>query len=269
MVPAFTTALRMIYATIPREILKAAFRPKDYLVTIDQRIKDVIINGRVLPDCNINAGKIKRIPLSVCMVEHVLPDPGFQSILSPTPGSLYRVPAAAREGRDIVGVVDISYLYDYTGFNDSPFGFGSNGNTVRSMSAAVLNSHTGRNACLTPTPTLVGNNMVLINPTNSFISDWALVCRLAYDEEFTNIANASVTPLSKLITTATKAYIWVTLIIQIDQAALSGGQEIGRFKDVVESYATDAEKYDEELNKFKGSTLFDADAARYFIRLMV
>jgi hypothetical protein len=269
MIPAFTSALRMIYNTIPHEILTAAFRPNDYQVTIDQRIKDVIINGRVLPDCNINAGKIKRIPLSACMTEQVLPDPGFSSILSPTPGSLYRVPPSARENRDIVGVIDISYLYDYTGFNDSPFGFGGNGNTVRSMAAAVLNSHTGRNACLTPTPTLLANNMVLINPTNSFISDWALVCRLGYDEEFTNLNNGAVLPLAELITTAVKAYIYVTLIIQIDQAMLSGGQEIGRFKDIVEKYEDAGVQYKEDLKKVTGATLFDTVATRYFLRLMI
>jgi len=269
MISPFSSALRMIFNNIPKEILEAAFRPKDYQVTLDQRIKDVIINGRVLPDCNINAGKIKRIPLSSCMIEYVTPDPGFSSILSPTPGSLYRVPPNARENRDITGVIDISYLYDYGGFNDSPFGLGSNGNTVRSMAAAVLNSHTGRNSCLTPTPTLLANNMILINPTNSFISDWALVCRLGYDEEFTNLNNGAVVPLSKLILIATKVYIWVTLTIQIDQAMLSGGQELGKFKDVVDRYQEELEKYDDALLKLRGSTLFDSEATRYFLRLMV
>jgi hypothetical protein len=269
MISAFSSALRMIYNTIPREILEATFRPNDYQITLDKRIQEVIVNGRVLPDCNINAGKIKRIPLSACMMEYVLPDPDISSIISPTPGSLYRVPPAARENRDIVGVIDISYLFDYSGFNDSPFGLGSNGNTIRSMAAAALNSHTGRNSCLTPTPTLLANNMILINPTNSFISDWALVCRLGYDDEFTNIANASITPLSHLITTATKAYIWVTLTIQIDAAMLSGGQELGKFKDIVDRYENEYEKYNEDLLKFRGSTALDMEAVRYFIRAMI
>lgn len=269
MIPAFTSALRMIYANIPYEILEAAFRPKDFGTTIDRRIQDLIVNGRVLPDCNITAGKIKRIPLSACQVEHVMPDPGFESILSPTPGSLYRIPAELREHRDITGVIDISYLYDYTGFNDSPFGLGSNGNTMRSMAAAMLNSHTGRNACLTPTPTLLKDNMVMINPTNSFISDWSLVCRLGYDEEFTNIGNQSVMPLANLILTATKGYIWVKLVIQIDQAVLSGGQEIGRFKEIVDKYEGELEKYQDDLNRVRGSVLLDADSTRYMLRLML
>jgi len=269
MVSAFSSILRMIYRSIPQEILEATFRPSDYQTTLDRRIQDVIINGQVLPDLNINSGKIKRIPLSACMIEHVLPDPGFSSLLSPTPGSLYRIPAEARENRDIVGVIDISYLYDYGGMNDSPFGLGSNGNTVRSMANAAINSHTGRNACLTPTPTLQPDNMVLINPTNSFISDWCLVCRLGFDEEFTNINNGAILPLSKLATTATKAYIWTNLTIRIDQAMLSGGQELGRFKDVVDKYESEIERYEEDLHKTRAAALFDTDAVRYFLRLMV
>ena len=269
MVPAFTNSLRTLYNTIPRPILEAAFRPRDYGVSLDQRIKDVIVEGRVLPDCNINAGKIKRIPLSSCIIEKVLPDPDFNSISSPTPGTLYRIPPAARENRDITGVIDISYLYDYTGTSDTPFGFGANGNTVASLASAVLNSHTHRNACLTPTPTLLSGNMVLINPTNSFLTDWCLVCRLGYDSEFTNISNSSVLPLSRLITTATRAYIWVTLAIQIDQAELSSGQELGQFKPIVDGYKDDIEKYYDELKAFSGSCLFDPAVHRYLLRAML
>ena len=248
------------------EILEAAFRPRDYGVSLDMRIKEVIISGRVLSDININSGKIKRIPLTSCEPVHILPDPGFDTIISPTPGTLYRVPAAARENRDIVGIVDISYLYSYVGFSDSPFGFGSNGNTVSSLASAMINSHTHRNACLTPTPTLLNDNMILINPTNSFISDWCLVCRLGYDEEFLNIARSMILPLSKLIMTATKAYIWTALVIRIDAGELSGGQELGKFKEIVDSYKEDLDRYDEDLKKTNASGLFDPEATRWFIR---
>ena len=269
MIHAFDNALRMVYNTIPIEILEATFRPKDFQVSLDERIKEVIINGRVLPDCNVNAGQIKRIPLSLCQIERVIPDPIFNSITSPTPGTLYRVPPHLREHRDIVGVIDISYLYDFTGFNDTPFGFGTNGNSVKSLAAAVLNSHTHRNACLTPTPKLLTDNMILITPTNSFLTDWALVCRLGYDTEFTNLPNSAVLPLGKLITTATKAYIWVNLTIRIDQAALSGGQELGRFKEIVDKYEADLDRYEVDLKDLRGSLLFDQEALRYLLRAML
>lgn len=269
MINAFANALRVIYNNIPMEILEATFRPRDYQTSLDQRIKDVIISGRVLPDCNINAGKIKRIPLYACNVEPVLPDPGYNSVVNPSPGTLYRVPAAARENRDIVGVIDISYPYDYTGFNDAQQGFGANGNTFAALAAAALDSHTHRNACLTPTPTLLTNNMVLINPTNSFLSDWTLVCRLGYDEEFTSLNRSSVIPLGRLVLTATKAYIWTTLTIRIDQSVLSGGQELGQFKNIVDDYRSSLDQYNDDLVKMRGSTMYDPEVVKYLIRSML
>ncbi len=269
MINPFANALRLIYNTIPEEILEVAFRPRDYQVSLDQRIKDVIINGRVLPDCNVNVGKIKRIPLYNCTREPILPDPGYNSLANPAPGTLYRIPPEAREHRDVVGVIDIAYPYDFTGYSDTPFGFGTLGNSVRSLAGAMLDSNTHRNACLTPTPVLLENNLVLINPINSFMDQWTLVCRLGYDEEFTNLSNSSIAPLCRLILTAVQAYIWKTLIIRIDQALLSNGQELGQFKTIVESYQAAADRYDQDLIEFRGSAIFDIEAVRYVVRAML
>ncbi len=269
MINAFTAALRRIYATIPIEVLEAAFRPTDFQVSLDQRIKDCIISARVLPDCNINAGKIKRIPLSTCLVEYVRPDPGFSSLLSPTSGTLYRVPAAAREYRDIVGLIDLAFPYDYIGYSDAQQGFGINGNTLSSLASAVLDSHTHRSACLTPTPILMANNVVSINPNNSFLDDWVLIVRLGYDDEFTNLSNSSVYPLTDLIVTACKAYIWTRLIIRIDQGVLEGGQALGTFKAIVDSYQSAIDEYPDKLDKLNGSALFDPLLVPYLIRSML
>jgi len=266
MIRAFSNALRQVYASIPPEILEAAFRTKDYQTSMDRRIQDVIISGHILPDVDVNCGTIKRIPLYACMVENVLPDPGYNSITNPAPGSLYRIPAHMRENRDVVGVIDLSFPYDYTGYNDAQAGFGINGNSVAGLAAAALDSHTHRNACLTPTPKLLENNLVLINPTNSFLSDWVLVCRLGYDEDFTSLTRSAVIPLGKLLVTAVKMYIWTNLTIRIDQAVLSNGQELGQFKAVVDSYSSAAEQYAEDLIKFRGSTMYDPELMRYLVR---
>lgn len=269
MINAFDNCLRLVYASIPLEILEVAFRPRDYQVSLDARIKDVIISGRVLPDCNVNAGKIKRIPLYACMVEYTLPDPGYNSVTNPSASSLYRVPPQARENRDIVGIIDLSFPYDYTGYNGAQQGFCNNGNSLSGLAGAVLDSHTHQNACLTPNPILMPNNMVLINPTNAFLSDWTLVCRLGYDEEFTSLSRSSVLALGRLVLTATKAYIWTNLTIRIDQAVLSGGQELGQFKNIVDEYRSSHDQYKDDLTKFNASALFDPIAVRYLVKSML
>lgn len=266
MIQAFSNALRTIYNTIPSEILEVAFTPSQFNCTLDERIQDRIIRGRVLHDCNINAGQIKRIPLYACETVYLNPDPMYTSLTDPSNGALYKIPPGVREHRDIVGVIDISYPYDYVGMNDAQMGFGVNGNDLMGLASFALRSRTHTGACLTPTPTLLANNMVLINPTNSFMSDWVLLCRLAYDENFTSINNSSITPLTNLIVTATKAYIWVNLTIKIDQAVLSGGQEIGKFKEIVDQYTDANNQYSEDLIKFRGSTLYDPKLMPFLVR---
>lgn len=269
MINAFENCLRAVYNNIPREILDVAFRPSDYQTSLDQRIKDVIILGRVLPDCNTTAGMVKRIPLYMCESVQILPDPGYASILNSPEGALYRIPPSQRENRDIVGVIDISYPYDYTSTNSAQVGFGLAGNSVASLAAAALDSHTHRNACLTPTPRLLAGNMVLINPANTFLSDWVLVCRLGYDEEFTNFNRGSIIPLCNLVLTATKVYIWTHLTIRIDQAVLSGGQELGQFKSIVDGYQSSLEQYNTDLTKLRGSLSLDPSLMRYISRRML
>ena len=269
MINAFANALRSIYNNIPVEILEATFRPRDYNVTLDQRIKDVIISGRVLPDCNVNVGKIKRIPLQACESVRILPAQLDVAVVNPTQGVLFRIPPEAREHRDIVGVIDVVYPYAYLSYANGAFGFGQFGNSVSNLAAAALDSHTLSSACITPTPTLMANNMVLLNPANSFLSEWVLLCRLAYDEEFTSLNRSSVQPLTNLILTATKAYIWTTMIIKIDQAVLSGGQELGQFKSIVEDYRSSLEQYDKDLLNFRGSAVFDPAVIPYIVRAML
>jgi hypothetical protein len=271
MINAFTNSLRLIYNTIPHPILEAAFRPRDFQVSLDQRIKDTIILGRVLPDCNINTGKIKRIPLRRSMAEPIRSMDGGGSLADQGGKRLYNIPPEARENRDIVGVIDISFRLDYTTFAYGQDGFGSQGNTLGGLARAALDSHTMSNACLTPTPTLLANNMILIDTYNLFFSDdeWTLVCRLGYDDEFTNISNSSVYPLSELILTATKAYVWVNLVLRIDQAELSGGQEIGQFKAIVDEYKPALDQYKEDLMKTRGAAMYDPAVMRYFIRSLL
>jgi hypothetical protein len=52
---------------------------------------------------------------------------------------------------------------------------------------------------------------------------------------------------SKLCELAIKAYIHNTLIIQINTAELQNGQELGRFKEVVDGYADANDQYQDYL----------------------
>ena len=110
-----------------------------------------------------------------------------------------------------------------------------------------------------PTPILKEGHLVYIYPPQSAHIDWILVCRLAYDDEFSNLNDSAVYSLMQLIECATKAYVYNTLVLKIDAAKLEGGYEFGKFKEIVESYADQNEKYDELLLNFRGGALLDPE----------
>jgi len=257
MTNACESALRTIYHSIPGELLNLAFRPEDYQVTLDKRIIDVVIAGRVLSDTNTYAGKVKRIRLDQSWLENVN-DSTMDTFGS---SGVYRIPPSAREGREITQVVDLTYP---EGLSNSGMGFptffdDNYGNSLANLASAAIQSRTHSRAYLSPTPVLQSGNLIRVNPPGAYISDWVLHCRLGYDSEFTNISASSVMPLTDLIVCATKAYIYTTMIVKIDYVYLDSGSEVGVIKSLVESYVDENEKYRDLLKRFRGSVLFDPD----------
>lgn len=266
MISAIEAILKTIYATIPREILNLAFQPSMWQVTLDQRIKDAVIIGRVHTDCNIYAGQVARIPLDSSYLEDTRQSSLDMSGSLVSGHAVYRIPASARQYRDITGVITLSFPYEYTAYSDSPYGLQGVGNTMAGFAKVALSSRTHSNQAVTPVPLLQKGNMIVINPPHVYVNNWVLVCRLGHDDEFTNIGNSSIRPLARLTLEATKAYIYRELIVKIDAAYLSGGQELGVVKSIVESYADANEKYEEALKEMRSTAVFDESVQLWAIK---
>ena len=257
-------ALRQIMHTIPKQILDAAFRPTDRRMSLDQCIQEDVILGRVLPDCICYAGNLKRIVLKSAYVEKVdIPEPTLYAASEAY--CVYRIPPEARDYKDIVTVISVNYPNVlYGNMSTVPPYSGAIGNTANNMAAAVLETQTFANTPVLPSPILVSGHQVKLAPVPMMLYhsvDWVLTCRLAYDEAFTNLSPSAVRPLANLILCATKNYIYNELILAIDSAYLVGGQELGRFKEIVDGYSGEQEKYDELVNKFRGAaTILDPEA---------
>ena len=270
MISALDNAFKTIYRKIPKPILEMAFTPDMFNVTMDQRIKDEVITASVLSDVSIYCGKIKKIPLSSTYLEQTRPDPLYGGGSLITGSAVYRVPPAAREYRDIVQVIDITFPYEYTAYGDAPFGFGGIGNTLKTLSDRALTSRNQWNNGITPQPILQPGNMITINPPNVYVNDWILECRLGFDEEFTGLPLAGVQHLSDLIVMAVKSYIYNKLIIDIDKAALSGGQEIGVVKTIIEKYEDLEQPYKDALDALRGALVVaDPDTMRELMLMML
>lgn len=264
MISAVTKIMATIRHTIPSTILEAAFRSADYTVSIDKRIIDKIITDRVLVDVNATCGKLAKIPILLSYRQPTLDPPVLFAGLSRM-NEIYEIPAHAREGRNIGSVVNMSWFGDYSAmYPNAAAGFFNRGNNLGNLVMFALNSRTYGDVNLPPKAVLLAGNMIRTTPP-IYTDGTILNCLLEYDEEFTNLSSSSLGPLTELALCATKIYIYNTLVVNIDLAALSGGQILGVVKQIVDGYSEEWTRYNELLDTFRGSTIFDPELSGYII----
>lgn len=258
MIDPITKALQDVFFEIPREILEATFKPAIRSKTLDACIMDDLIRGKVLTDCNIYGGKLVKIPMTldnaICLDAPVPYTLGVAATWS-----TYRIHPRARENRPIAATIAIRFPYNYTSAYQATGCNPTSGITLSQLACSALNAMTFQNAITTPTPVLLSGDTIRLDPPQLSHMDWILECRLCFDQDFTNMDVNSLQTFGNLVMAATKAYIYNQMIITVDRTYLSGGQELGIFKQLVESYADQADKYKEHLVEFAGVGLMDPD----------
>lgn len=253
--------LSTIFASIPKAILEEAFLPKSVPIknTLDYYIHEKIIIGRVLDDCNLYAGKRKRILLQHKHLERVT-TPDVYSTLNSAHVGVYRIPPEDREYRDISHVIELLYPFSASGFTSINYPSNTRGGiTVSTMAADVIGSQTYEDVSNPPRAILLSGDLIKLDPPQLAHIDWIMVALLKYDENFTNLNVDAIRPLCKLAVAATKAYIHNELLIRMDEAYLVGGQEMVTFKAIIERYEDQNEVYDELLTAFRGGATLDPD----------
>jgi len=255
--------LRMLH--IPDMILVAAFKPHVENRTLEALIKEKIVVGIVLEDCNLYAGKLKKIILLDSFRKEMGIDQNIYTISQAY--SVYEIPPQDREHRDLTHAIDVSYPSRMMGGSIYPSQY-TGGKSLGSLANEVLSSFTGTPVTITPTPILMANNTVRLDPPMAAHVEWVLTCLLAYDSNFTNIAPHMIEPLSDLVVLATKAYIYNTLINNNDLAAMVGGASLDSFRSIVESYSDSYEKYTAAVLTFRGAATFDKENLVSLLREM-
>lgn len=253
-------AIEHIFYHIPKEILIETFIPKHVQNpnAIDFYIERNVIT-KVLNDCNLGAGKIKKIVLTTDYLEDTtIPMP--YSILSAATIGVYRIPPEMREYRDISSVIEIGYPYSAAGFTNLNYpAVRSDGQTAMGKGRDMLSSHSWANTNNPPRPILLSGDLIRLDPPQFNHIDYLLTCILKFDKNFTNLNVNAIMPLSELILCATKIFIFNHLVLKIDQARISGGQELGRFREIVDEYANEHERYPELLLAFRGGDTLDTE----------
>jgi len=259
-VSPLTFILTEIFNNIPEPLLNAAFEPRKYQTTLDERILNQVIGHRVLNDLNLVSGLRARIPLIDAWKQPVQSLP-FEIIVGSTyDADYYLIPPDVRDRRNIIAVEQIADDYSYTAPTNSMMGdtVGILGNSVTDLARVAISTRTQYNQPIMPTAKLLSNNMVQVYPA-TYSSGLVLEVTLEWDRELTNMNQNLIIPTRKLALCAVKAYIYNKLRIKVDETEVVAGMAIGAFKEIMLDYATENAQYEELLMGVRGATLLEPD----------
>lgn len=205
---------------VPGEILNDVFGPKHMMdITLDQKIIDVVINGRVLQDCNVLTGEEVNIDISAS--PRAVADNGV----------IFYVGFGPTQGRRISSVQSVSYCTDvYSG--------GPPGIVSALVHDQVMNSARAY---------LVGPNTVMVEGMNFLVYTY-LRCMLEIDPNFDGISVRLQLLLAQMCVYATKAFIYNNIYLSIGTAVVTYGKDMARYNDIVSSYSDSAQLYMDMLN---------------------
>ncbi len=264
MLDVINTLFKTLYIKIPAEILDLAFRSevRDSNRSLDALIKEKVIVDIVLMNTNLYTGKISKITLQEEWLKDVNTQENYIAITGDY--SIYDIPPEARENRDIVHTIDVSYPTMAAFSAHFPLQ-NLDGRSVASSASESLMSMTRTPGVYTPAVQLTGNNIIRLEPPMATHIDWILTCFLAIDQNFNNISPNMIKPLSQMTEYACKAYIYNKLKIRLNQGMLVGGQTLESIKSIVDGYENAGEMFDEAVLKMRGASLFQSNQLIHFL----
>lgn len=235
-------AISDVKSAIPREILERTFMKPDNVSlgqrqsftpqSLDFHIRSVVIEGNVLPDCNLVGGTEVTIPL-VEVLPQWISDYNV----------LYRVPKHLTQNRSILRLIHLTFgdggvvgSQNLAAQGRSPLMDGAQG---------VLQAHLPIPIISTANMEIVGENTILVKDNVTMPGNPYLRCVIEGDTELNHLQPTSYRHFSKLVILATKRHIFNHMAVSLDQAALSGGMALGRIREIIDGYSDAYEQYEE------------------------
>lgn len=233
-------ALSELKFRIPKPILEKAFLPKRAWggvrhrtpVSLDYRIREAVIDARVMEDCNLVGGTEVTVPLSNVPPQYL---PDYKAI--------WEIPMALTQNRKISRVY--SLIYGDGGAPVMSGMYNNGGSAYDDAASGLMASHMAIPNVSNAEIQLVGENTILSHQHVQPSPYLYLRCVVENDGELNNLPPTTIPRFCKLVEYATKSYIYNNLMLEIDQSELSGGMELGRFASMVEDYADAEELYQE------------------------
>ena len=260
-------AIADIKFAIPKQILKKVFlnnqpfwSPQN--TSIEEQIKLLVIQAKVLPDCDIVGGT--KVYIATTDIPREFTDQ-FTVI--------FRVPKQKTQGRTITSVLGMGFLEansyaQYSGASQmDPCSVNANSENA----LALFSANDSVPMSSTAECSLVAENTVMVKDTLFIKPNGYLWCELANPTNLSNIQIRSLPYFSKLCVLAAKAFIYNEFIIQLDEGEIKGGHVLGAFRNIVESYSEALADYNEFLTTTWATVAFMNDTRAYtdFIRMQV
>lgn len=272
MASAIQKALLDIRARIRPALLQRAFadpsqRWSTQPMDLDFLIRSNVIDTRVRSDCNLIGGMQVLINLS-----------GYPREVPDERSSLYHVPMEATQGRQIVSPHSVSYGYGYSiaYSNYNPFFDqmmqGGCGN------AGILTVANQLYSSMSNMPIVESARVQMISPNTILIQDQVRIpdrvylrATLEHDSEMSELQPPAQRAFSNLCVLAVQAYIYNSLIIEVNRAQISGGFEIGEFKNQLDMLSDSDELYRTYLDEtwYKTSRMSDHETHLRHVRNMM
>lgn len=263
MAQAINVVYNTVFANIPPQVIQMAMyvANKHFHICNNSQefIMQKVIRERVLDDLNLTGGKFKKIILKPEYREEVSldlagwagGDGGFD---------LYRVPPEARDNLPMIHCIGVQYPYASSNIaGESAVGTASAGYDMLSQADQIVNSYTLARPLNHPTGQVLSGDLIKLFPSQYTQVNYIATVRLALDETFEQVQPSSVETLAKMVTLATKAWIYNNLIIDIDRAAMECGADVGKIKEIIEEYRDANQLYDEQRPLWFGAQMLDSD----------
>jgi hypothetical protein len=257
-------ALDEIKFEIPPQILKAYFEKADFYlctspVNMDTRIREQVLDARVLVDMDIMGGTEVYIPLSSPV--------RFEQIDQFT--VMYQIPDELTQNRPIRQIYSVHF--GILGYSQASGVLRYPESALGGEMRKVLDSALRTPPASTSYINLINHNTFIVKYSYLPYSAAFIRCRLGNDEALNFIRPQSIPDFAELCVLATKAYIYNQYRIAIGQAYLSGGQELGEFKDAVMEYSDANEQYKAKLKVWKNisQNYNDPESRRRMLRTLV
>lgn len=267
---AIIKSLDELQYRIPIQILELAFRDdivnyRRAPVSLNERILSKVLRPRVLLDIDIVGGQVVIIPLENIAPRYI-----------DTFTMIFEISKELTSYRPIMSVLSVGYLPYASAQNTLSGGIGvSNAcglNDVLSATQRVADSYSNIPVLSNATAEIIGENVILLRDQARITNAYQLRCVLGNEEQLNNLQPRLYHIFAKAVELAVKSYIYNTLFIKIDQAYLTGGQELGAVKEVVLSYSDAEQMYQDYTREIVQKAFFfnnNSQAHQRFIRLQI